>query len=313
MDATIIVETFNYFEGAGIEALRKSLKAATLQNSHHGNIEVLLVDVTEDPAIKTLLAEQFSTVRLIEASGLDYDEAKTEAVNAARSRYVVFLDGDCVPEPGWFESLTAALREGKAVVTGGFTRYPNGFLSSVLTVMDFGFLLPRTEHEIGCYASNNAAFLREIFRRVPIPQGPMRCHCYGHAQKLKRAGMPVQMAPGARVIHARPPFLRERLRQGYDIVAACWVNPELPEARLLRSRLTAPPLFYLCAVRLDCYRLRNYHKDASIPSWQLVLCLLLVPVFRLIDLVGIVGATFFGSQSRRWLDWSTRPKRQSRC
>lgn len=308
MDATIIVETFNYLEGTGLEALRESLKAATSQRSKQGDVEVLLVDVTGDEAIRNLLAAHFCGVHLIEASGLDYDEAKTKAVAAARGRYLIFLDGDCVPEPGWFDNLTAPLRGRKATAVGGFTSYPNGFFSNILSLMDFGFLLPRTERAIGCYAFNNAAFLRETFDRVPIPQGPMRCHCYGHAQKLSRAGMPVRMAPAAKVIHARPPFFRERLRQGYDLVAACWVDPEVPQARLLTKRYTAAPRFYLRTVRLDWQRLREYRRDVRIAPWQVVLGLALVPLFRCVDLIGIVGAVFFGPRSRRWLDWSARPR-----
>src|SRR5207253_1661749 len=78
---------------------------------------------------------------------------------------------------------------------------------------------------------------------VPLPDGPMRCRCFAHAQKLLRRGTPVRMVPTARVRHERQPFLRERIRQGSDVVAACWVDPELRQVRWLRlGPLAAPPV-----------------------------------------------------------------------
>ncbi len=153
--------------------------------------------------------------------GLDYDGAKQKAAASARGVYVLFLDGDCLPAPGWLDHHLSPLRRGEAQATGGFTRYDGGYMAAVATVLDFGFLLPRGRRVLGCYASNNCGFKRDLLADVPIPAGPMRCRCFAHAQTLLRHGTPVTMVPEAAVRHEVQPFFRERYRQGYDAVAAC--------------------------------------------------------------------------------------------
>lgn len=304
MDTSIVVETYNYLEGASIDALRAALRAATKVIAPEG--EVLVADVSGDSAVRQMLSAEFPDVRRVDAVGLGYDEAKMRAAEGAKSRYVVFLDGDCLPESAWFENLMAPLRQGVAVATGGFARYPPSFFSAILSVMDFGFLLPRIERKLGCYAFNNAAFLRDALLQIPLPQGPMRCRCYAHAQRLSRAGMPVLLTPSAAVVHGRPPFIRERLRQGYDVIAACWVDPDLPEARWLCWGPAAAPIYYLRAIRLDWHRYQAGFKDLGLKRWQAVIAFPLFPILRLVDFVGIMGALLFRVRSRRWLDWGSQ-------
>ncbi len=166
---SIVVETFNHTELGDTGRLRGSLGAAVEIAARGG--EVLCADAAGSPALAALLAE-FPGVRRVDAAGLGYDEAKRRAARHASARYILYLDGDCLPEPGWLEALLAPLRSGRADATGGFTRYDSGFLASVLTIMDFGFLLPRRERILECYASNNSGFRRELLLAAPAPDGP---------------------------------------------------------------------------------------------------------------------------------------------
>jgi hypothetical protein len=100
----------------------------------------------------------------------------------------------------------------------------------------------------------------------------------------------VRMAPGARTTHERQPFFPERYRRGFDLVAACWVNPLLPETRLLRLSVLAAPFFYTREVVNDLRRLRAGYGELGIRRWQLPLAAVLLPVMRLADLPGIVRA-----------------------
>ena len=230
-DSTVVVETFNYLEGTSLDSVRTALRAASGLVAPRGGTEVILADVSGEAEISRLVAEEFPNVRYLDAAGLGYDEAKARAAENARGRYVVYLDCDCIPQAGWFERITAPLRSGAAMATAGFAWYGGGFWSKLQWLLDFGFLLPRQDRAMGCYPSNNSAFVRELLLRVPEPDGPMRCRCYAHAQLLARMGAPLMLVADAGVTHERPPFFRERLRQGYDMVAACWVDPGLPEAR----------------------------------------------------------------------------------
>jgi hypothetical protein len=302
IDTTVVLETFNYLEGTPIEAVHAALTAAIGFAAPPGAVEVLLADVTRDPAIARMLAAEFPSVRRLDAFAMGYDEAKALAAREARGRIIVYLDCDCVPDDGWFDRITAPLRDGRAAATGGFARYPGGFFSTLYSIMDFGFLLPRREHALGCYASNNSAFMREVLLRIPEPDGPMRCRCYPHAQQLARRGYPVMLAPGASVRHLPPPFLRERIRQGYDMVAACWVDAELPEARILRYGIAAAPAFFWRRIRLDFETIHRHGKEMGLSRIQRALARPILIAARILDLAGIVAALAIGPRARKLVE-----------
>jgi hypothetical protein len=206
-----------------------------------------------------------------------------------------------LPESGWFERLTAPLRSGEAAAVAGFPWYGDGYLTKLQWLMDFGFLLPRLNRDLGCYPSNNSGFVRDLILRIPEPDGPMRCRCYAHSQELARQSVPVRLVADAAVRHEPPPFFRERIRQGYDMVAACWVDPNLPEARWLRYGLLSAALYYGRRVRLDWQALR-YRHEINLSAVGATLAYPLIALARFLDVVGIAGALLLGPTARRWLD-----------
>ena len=287
-EVSVIVESYTHGEGAGLGRVTQALRAATAMVDEHGAGEVVVADSTADPALAELLAREFPDVRRVDAVGLGYDEAKVLAAEQASGTYVLYLDGDCIPSEGWLEHHLAALRSGRGA-TGGFTRYDGGFLGAIGSVLDFGFLLPVEPRVLDCYAFNNSGFRREVMLDAPPPTGPMRCRCYAHAQLLRRRGFPVCMVPEARVRHERQPFFRERYRQGFDMVAARWVDPRLPGAGLLKLGPLAAPIFYGHVVR-DWQRLVKSRRDLELTWWQIGPAFVLDALSRLVDLAGIVRA-----------------------
>jgi glycosyltransferase involved in cell wall biosynthesis len=288
-EVSVVVESYNHAEGSALERLALALESATGLAGRHGDSEVLVADSSGDSDLVDLLERRFPDVRRIDTKGLGYDGAKMRTATEAGGRFVIFLDGDCVPDQGWLDRHVSALRAG-AHATSGLTRYEGGFMAALEGVMDFGFLLPEAPRALACYASNNTGFRRELLLETPVPEGPMRCCCYAHAQLLFRRGTPVRMTPGARVTHERQAFFAERYRRGFDLVAACWVNPSLPETRLLRLGVFATPFFYLREVANDVKRLRSGRREVGIRRWQLPLATVLLPVLRLADVAGIVRA-----------------------
>jgi glycosyltransferase involved in cell wall biosynthesis len=288
-EVSVVVESYNHAEGSELERFARSLESATELVARNGDGEVLVADSSGDGELLELLERRFPDVRRIPTERLGYDRAKMQAATESRGQFVAFLDGDCIPDPEWLDRHLAALRNG-AHASSGLTRYDGGFLAAVESVLDFGFLLPETPRALPCYASNNTAFRREVLLDTPAPDGPMRCNCYAHAQLLLARGTPVRMTPGARVTHERQAFFPERFRRGFDVVAACWVNPGLPETRLLRLGVLATPFFYFREVANDLNRLRTGHREVGIRTWQLPLAVALLPLLRLADLPGIVRA-----------------------
>jgi hypothetical protein len=296
-DVTVILESYNHAEGSsGLDRLRIALEAATQMLEDHGNGALLVTDADGDREVAELLGREFPRARIVDARGLDYDEAKLEAAVQAESDLVLYLDGDCIPEPGWLDAHLAGLEAGHHATTG-FTRYDGGWRGAVESVLDFGFMLPPADRAIACYGSNNAGFRRDALLEVPHPPGPMRCRCYAHAQQLIRSGRSVRMVPGARTRHERQPMVEERYRQGFDAIAACWVDPALPEARLLRLGVFAAPLFYARAVLFDWRRILSARADLGLAKWQAVASLPLFPLLRLIDFAGMVRALAPGGKT----------------
>jgi hypothetical protein len=295
-EVSLVVESYNLAEGAAVERYRTVLRRAAAMVTDHGDAELLVADSEGDPALADLVETEAPGAILVDAKGLGYDEGKMEAAKRARGDLVVFLDGDCVPEPGWLAAHVEALRDGCDVATG-FTRYDGGWRGAVETVLDFGYTLPVTGRTVGCYSSNNASFRRATLLATRPPEGPMRCLCYAHAQELLRRGTPVRLVPDARVRHARVDFLEERYRRGFDLVAACWVDPSLREARWLRLGVLAAPLFYVEAVALDLGRLFAGRRDLGLARWQVAVTAPLLPLLRLVDVAGIVRALAPGGRT----------------
>jgi hypothetical protein len=288
-DVAIIVESYNESEHSSADRLAEALTAARREAEAHGSARVLLADSRASAAVVRLLEERFPDVERIDAGGCGYDDAKVRAAETAGTPIVAFLDGDCIPAPGWLTELTRPIAEGRAVATTGFTRYEGGFLAGVASVLDFGFLLPARDRDVGCYASNNAAFATETLLRVP-PEGELRCNCFAHAQALARRGTPARLVPGARVRHEFVPVVPERLRRGWDLVAAARQDAQLREARWLRLGLLATPLFLAYNLRLDVQRLFDGGADMGLSGVRRVAALPLLAALRLIDVRGIVAA-----------------------
>lgn len=296
-EVSIIVESYNHAEGSSLDRLTLSLRAALRTARDHGSTEVLLADSSGDPDLRALLEGDLAQVRHVDASGHRYDDAKLVAVAQARGEYVLFLDGDVIPErDDWAARHVSSLRTGPA--TSGFSRYEGGFFQRLCTVMDFGFLLPATERELRCYASNNAGFRAGTLVECPVPAGPLRCNCYLHAEQLRQRGTPARLVTGATVEHEKQPFWEERFRRGHDQVAACWTNKELPEARLVRLGPLAAPLFYARDVFLDWRRLMRGRRDLGLGRARAAAGLVLLPILRLADLPGIVRALITPARAR---------------
>ena len=294
---SIITESYNLLEGAKFESLRRSLEYATSTVERKGAGEVLLADVDGRPEI-ALLLKDFPLVRRVPCQGLSYDAAKNRAVEAACGEYIAFLDGDCIPEGAWLDALLGPLRSGASTMTCGYTSYAGGFWAAVQTVMDFGFLLPCKSRAVDCYPCNNWASRRTELLERPIPVEDLRCSCYPHAQAMARRGAPIAMAPTARVRHDLPPFWSERLRRGWDLVAVCWVDPVLAESRLLRLGFVALPAFYLGNLALDWKRLGSARRAVGMSRLQASFALGLMPLLRVIDVVGIARALWSGPPAR---------------
>lgn len=142
VDVTIIVETFNLGEASFLKTLRRTLVAANEIAAGRAATEVLLADCSPAQDVGPQVTSGLLHVQVIDCAGQSYDESKATALAHGRGRFIVFLDGDCVPaEPGWLDAHLGALRAlGGRGASFGFTQYERSFFQDVLSILDFGFL-----------------------------------------------------------------------------------------------------------------------------------------------------------------------------
>jgi len=297
---SIIVEAYTLNEGGAKERFDRSLNNALAIVDQQGDGEVLVLDVTETDNLQVFIDNSYPQVRRISLAGSHYDKAKTVAAREARGKFLLYLDGDCIPQPGWQQNLLDVLRRGEALACGGFTRYEGGWFQSILSVMDFGFFYPVEERVLQCYAFNNMGISRKLQQACPPPETDMRCACFYHAQCLIRNETPVMFVPAARVLHEAQPVVRERTRQGYDAIAACWADPELRESKWLRLGLLSIPLFFAMKVVLDWQRVSSGRRDLDLDNFAYLLALPMFPLLRLLDVAGMMRAIFRGPVRDGW-------------
>ncbi len=290
MDVTIVTEAFNLAEGQGFDELGAAVNTVLRLIGDHPDREGVVLTPSADPRVDALVAGGHPRLRLLRADGLGYDELKCLAADEARGRYVAYLDGDCVPaHDDWLDCLLRPLRDGETDVSTGLTVYAgSSATAAACSVLDFGFLLDGgATGTIGCYASNNVAFPTELRRRVRPMHDGMRCHCYQHAQLLRRQGYRVRCVPAAFALHQLPNLRRERHRRGYDLVAACWSNPALPETAWMEPGEATVARLIRDNLRLDRRRLARLAKQLG---WRRAFTRRvrrLLPRLRRLDAIGI--------------------------
>lgn len=316
LDVTVIVETYNLTEGADFDRLRRVLEYVEQLRKQRLGVQTMLADASEMGQTNDLalgrLAVSYPRLRVVRVPGAGYEGIKFAAVQAAATRFIAYVDGDCLPQDdGWLDHLLAPLQSGAAEVTAGTTFYEAETLwSQTLSIMDFGFLLESSGGPIGCYASNNVAFVRARWLQTAPPAGPLRCTCYAHTQQLARQNALVIHLPLAVLRHELPTLFAERWRRGYDLVAVCWADPHLRDARWLRYGVLAAPIFYAQNLALDWRRMSIGTSRFGWSSSKRLAAIGLAALIRLIDLAGIVRALILGP-ARRWSAYGTAADRDN--
>jgi glucosyl-dolichyl phosphate glucuronosyltransferase len=116
-DATVAVCTCE----SDAQMLRRVLAAAADQV----NRPVLVVDMSRTDAVERAAADVAGVhyVPFPDSSGLS--ASRNMALTLARSRHLIFLDDDAIPEPGWASALSAALARHGVAIAGARVLAPD--------------------------------------------------------------------------------------------------------------------------------------------------------------------------------------------
>jgi glycosyltransferase involved in cell wall biosynthesis len=303
IDVSVILETvtlrYDHDHGPLADAIAPTLAALERQTVPRDRFEVLIVlDDAIDAETVAELQRRHPSARLVHGAAPNYFAEKNAGVAAARGAKVVFLDGDCIPDPAWLEVLLAGFAQGVDVVTGR-TRYEgNSLAARTFSVPDFGTVFDQGGVSSGIML-NNVIFPRELALQYPLDARiPRNGGCYLLYHQLRAVGRRVVYEPRAIVSHGVDVdglgFVRKHFDRGYDTVAVyrCDDQAVLRGTRLFR-RLGPVALAAITARRIltDWRRLARERAQVGISLAALPYHAAVTVVTRGIELAGGVVAT----------------------
>jgi hypothetical protein len=243
-----------------------------------GDLDVVLIDTT--PADEPMPPELMDVVPGMRAVGASDDKPAdllNEAVRASTAEHVVFLDGDCVPAPGWLQAAVDALKsQPQCAAASGRTEYAdNGFTSRVLTTLSRSFVDPGGPGPTNFISGNNAIYRRDAFLAHPLASLARPFAARLQSEEMRRAGAKLYFEPRMRVTHrfeGWPMERRIRRSVGYATIRLRQLDPRMPHAWMLRLGVLSIPLilgartvdsFWDCVRAGPSYGLRWFELPAA--------------------------------------------------
>jgi GT2 family glycosyltransferase len=121
-DCSIIIPVYDK-----IEYTQKCIKAISSNSNIHINYEVIIVDNGSTDDTQNFLQRIGGNLQVITNTyNLGFAKACNMGAKAARGKYVLFLNNDTIPFPGWIEPLFRGIEQDGADIVGAKLIYPDG-------------------------------------------------------------------------------------------------------------------------------------------------------------------------------------------
>jgi GT2 family glycosyltransferase/SAM-dependent methyltransferase/Flp pilus assembly protein TadD len=135
---SIIIPTWNKVE------LTMQCLTALASNTGNASFEVIIVDNGSTDGTQEFLSTLSGDLQLIlNKENLGFAKACNQGARVARGKYLVFLNNDTIPQPGWLSSLVSEVDAHPEVgVVGSKLLYPDGTVQHAGVVRDCQHLLP---------------------------------------------------------------------------------------------------------------------------------------------------------------------------
>ncbi|WP_298271449.1 glycosyltransferase [Geobacter sp.] len=139
---SIIIPLYNK-----VEYTRQCLEALALNTEQSLNYEVILVDNASSDGTAAYLRTLSGEVTIVtNLRNLGFAKGCNQGGRIARGRYLVFLNNDTIPHPGWLDALIRGVEEDGADIVGAKLLYPNGRIQHAGVAFN--------EHSIGYHIFN---------------------------------------------------------------------------------------------------------------------------------------------------------------
>jgi len=262
----------------GWQDLRKSLGGMRAELERVGGpagIEILLVEqdryVASAPAS---LRQAPDGLTLLGTDATSSYGMKNAGVAAAAADWVVLIDGDCTPRPGWLAAVLRAIdRHPEAAAISGRTLYEGRTVDErISALLSRAYLDVVREGRTRFVSNNNAVWRKSWFTRYPMPTGLGAFSSRLQSEQMLRAGAEFWFDPAIVVIHEFEGDAMEadiRRNVGYGTVISRLSDPQMPYARLVRLGPAAIPLIVAGKAWLACGDILRCSKAYDVPWWAL--------------------------------------------
>lgn len=157
--------------------------------------------------------------RVVRQDRLGASWARNRGVSEASGDFVLFLDADCVPAPGWAEALLRPLREDPdlAGTIGRYDTDQSSLIAQFVQLEHEGrYARMRGRDRIDFLNSGTCAFRRSLITRYPFDPKFQRLEDVELSFRLTRDGHAIAYVPEASVLHRHPDGLRAFLKRKFN-------------------------------------------------------------------------------------------------
>jgi hypothetical protein len=234
---------------------------------------------------------ELADLELIATPGLTYYKLKNYGVQNTKTEFVVFLDSDAGPQPGWLDGLLKPFADPEVMAVGGFTVLGHEDLLSKTMALSWIFNLPSereiTEKRLKIHA-NNAAFRTSFFKANPFPdmQGHFKKACGFWLRDIDARGFKWKRTADAMTVHAPHPG-------GKFIIWRAWTTGMDRDFQAYHTitisrlgRLGYAFVFFAKKLGRSWYRIWTKGSEVDLPAWQRPFAMLLS--------LGFFGAALVG-------------------
>jgi len=222
---------------------------------------------------------ELADIELVPTPGLTYYKLKNFGVKKTKTEFVIMLDSDAGPMPGWLDGLLAPFEDKEVMAVGGFTVLGHEDLLSKTMALTWIFNLPservKTLKRMKINA-NNAACRTEFFQNNPFPDIPAyKKQCGFWLRDLDARGHKWVRTNEAMTLHAPHPGVKfltwrawiaglDRDYQAYHTVTSSRVG-----------RIGYAFYFLAKKLRRSWWRILTKGGEVGLPIWQRPFALLI--------------------------------------
>lgn len=282
-------------QAEGWDELRRTYEALARQDFRE-TVEFLLVESEgADGEIPQDILDLIPGVRVVRTPGTSSFDLKNAGAEAASSEFVVILDADCTPGPGWWRAVIDHRRQHPdAAVISGRTFYKGqGLLPRIFAIIDRTYVDSGEAGPTTAISNNNAGFSRRVLLDHPFGNevGPFGSE--PHTARIREAGCELRFEPRMIAFHrfgGWPMEREERRHIGFSMTRYRQLRPDASHGWMVGRGYLWIPLTIAMSIAADVRRSIRLGSQYGVKWFQIPLVWVCAVRAHLMEIPGILLA-----------------------